>query len=306
MQKSYIVDPIEHTRVNNRDARIKQFYKENHHPGIVDKETYQMALMISVLKDYHRGSTQYPYYGFLKCPICGENMIRFAHRRNNHTYAWTCGGKENKEGFYRKQRTSCPPYYITDTYIDEAFWGAVLAVDERLLNELMTGKDPEKASLAEKMLDLRKKACLRKKKVEYKNLFELTECLTFPNWSTMRVEWKLGFATEAEITYKKISDEPYPTITRKMMECKGATGEVRTKEVFVVNGVPVVKGCPSMQVDGIKRAWDDIQNLIILEPKSYEPPVPRVYGTKTTCPDGGEELAAVNKAKIKRKRSAEE
>lgn len=110
MQKSYISDPILHIKVNNRDAKLKQYYKENHHDAIVDRRTFEMAQMISAMKDMHRGTSQYPYYGFLKCPICGKNMIRCAMPRNNHTFAWTCGGEANEKSDLRKHRTVCPPY----------------------------------------------------------------------------------------------------------------------------------------------------------------------------------------------------
>ena len=32
----------------------------------------------------------------MKCPICGQNMIRCALPRNNYTFGWTCGGKASK------------------------------------------------------------------------------------------------------------------------------------------------------------------------------------------------------------------
>ena len=98
MQKTYISDPIQHLKVENREAKLKQYYKENHHEAIVDRRIFQMAQDIAAMKDMHRGTRQYPYYGFLKCPICGENMIRCSLPRNSQSYGWTCGGKPARKG----------------------------------------------------------------------------------------------------------------------------------------------------------------------------------------------------------------
>lgn len=51
---------------------------------------------------------------------------------------------------------------------------------------------------------------------------------------------------------------------------------------YVVNGVPLIKGCPDRQVERIMNARDAILKTIILEPLAYEAPVPRVYGIKST------------------------
>lgn len=53
-------------------------------------------------------------------------------------------------------------------------------------------------------------------------------------------------------------------------------------ETYVVNGVPLIKGCPDRQIEGIMNAREAVQNTTILEPLVYEPPVPRVYGIKTS------------------------
>ena len=296
MQKSYISDPIQHVKVNNKDAKLKQYYVENHHSAIVPRETYEMVQMVSAMRDMHRGATQYPFYGFLKCPICGANMVRFAHPRNNYITAWTCAGKPSKKGDLRKHRTACPPYCIIEDYIEQAFWDALRAVDKQALKDMAASCSSEKAALAAQMLDLKQKTLFKGRNIEYKMLRDLVEKISFPQWATMRIDWKVGLASEAHIDYKKLSDMPYPSITREEVEHTTTKGTIKSL-AYVVNGEPVFKGCPDRQVEGLRHAQEEVLNLTILEARNYEPPVPRVFGTKTCCDLGGVERAAENKAK---------
>ena len=297
MQKSYTSDPINQIKVDNRDAKIKQYYVRNHHPAIVDKETFRMAVTMSTMKDTQRGIMQYPYYGFLKCPICGENMVRFVHARNNHAYAWTCGGKPSSKGNLRKYRTACPPYYVFGTYLDGAFWEALKALDEITLKEIVSSVDLENAELATRMLDLRRKVRWKKMSVDYRTLSEFVEQITFPQWSTMRVVWKVGVTSESEIKYKKMSDQPYPVITKELAEQDTLTeGIIPTKSCFV-NGVPTCKGCSASQAESIRRAQNEIMNLVILEARSYEPPIPRVFGERNRNEICREEILEARKTK---------
>ena len=50
---------------------------------------------------------------------------------------------------------------------------------------------------------------------------------------------------------------------------------------YVINGVPLIKGCPDRQIEGIRTAQEAVLNTIIQEPFSYEPSVPRVFGVRS-------------------------
>ena len=112
----------------------------------------------------------------------------------------------------------------------------------------------------------------------------------------MRVEWKIGITTEVDIHYSKMTDEPYPKITKETVERKTLTKGTIMVEAYVVNGVPVFAGCPAIQAESVKRAQAEVMDLVIMEPKSYEPPIPRVYGMRTKSESGGAEYEAVHKA----------
>ena len=294
MQKTFISDPIEHTKIKNKGAKVRQFHKEDHHAAIIDKETYNIAQTILAMQNRHGGNMQYPYYGFLKCPICGANMIRFLTPRNTHLYGWTCGGQDRGKGDLRSQRADCPPYFIGESYLDEGFFRAATEIPRETLETLKTGENPDLAAQASKILELRFRARLKNKKVEYKTLHDLVESITFPMWNVMRVKWKLGMTSEVMITYKKASDEPYPQIKKEKMERNTVRGSV-VKDTYVVNGKPLIKWSPEFQIAGIRRMQEEIQNLIIRDPKPYEANVPHVYGKGTTSSDAGTKTAEANR-----------
>ena len=72
-QKYYIKDPIQHIMVRNKGI-ITQYYIKDHHPAIIDRQTGETVKKIAALRDNHNGTTQYPFYGLLKCPICGADI----------------------------------------------------------------------------------------------------------------------------------------------------------------------------------------------------------------------------------------
>ena len=257
-QKSCVIDPIEHTRINNREAKIRQYYIENHHPAIIDKEAFEIARTVSTMRDMHRGCVQYPLYGFLKCPYCGQNMVRFNHPRRHNVYTWTCGGKSSKKGQKRKHRTTCPPYILLESSIHSAFRQALLSVSRDELKGIAEGSG-KNAALSNAMLRLRYKALTSEIKIEYKTLYDLVERITFPTWSEMQIDWKIGKISKAPLEYGKLSDEPLPDL-------RGTNGTVPRKN----------------QVQSILLAQNAVKELTILEPRSYEADIPMVFTNKTT------------------------
>ncbi len=277
MQKYFVSDPITHTLVNNRDARLKQYYKENNHPAIVSREEFQLAQRIMAMKDQTRGTIQYPFYGILKCPLCGANMVRFNMTRSNHAFGWTCGGQKSPDGDLRKNRTACPPFYFVETYIVNGFWESMRKLDRGQLQEIASGRKSEKKEAAEEILRLMPGGSQQYPRLEYIMLCRLVKKISFPQWDIMRINWKCGLVSETKMEFGKASDLPLPTIEKKMMEHVTKLGS-SVKETYVINGEPLIKGCPNRQVAGILNSQEAVLNLVILEPKAYEADVPCVYG----------------------------
>lgn len=280
MQKSYIIDPIKHVRVNNRDAKLKQYYKENNHPAIVSREMFQMAQTIMAMKDLTRGTFQYPFYGTLKCPICGANLVRFNIPRSNHVFGWTCGGQASPNGNLRKDRSSCPPFYFIEEYIQKGFWEAMMKLDRGRLQEFAKGRTSEKSKAAKRILKLMSDGSEPFPRVEYITLFNTVKKITFPQWDVMKVYWKCGLICEVELNITKVADLPYPTIEKKAVE-HITKAKSYVAETYVINGKPLLWPVPGRQVASIRCAQEAVMNLVILEPKVYEADVPYVFGYRS-------------------------
>ena len=248
LQKTYVADPIGHKQLENRDGRLKQYYVKNHHPAIIDEETWNRVQLISGMRDNHRGILQYPYYGLLKCPLCGANMIKFNLDHKQAQFAWTCGGEPSKKGNLRKDRSNCAPFFIVERYIHRA-------VNEALHNKLKPGK----ASFY----------IPTDKVPPHRLLFEQVEKISFPRWDTLKVWWKDGTTSDVHVEYTRVGDMPFPTIKREVSP--------EGKTTWMINGKPHTRGCPIMQIEGLKHSQEKVMALTILEPTMYDVPIPHVY-----------------------------
>ena len=133
-QKYYIKDPIQHIMVRNKGI-ITQYYIKDHHQAIIDRQTGETVKKIAALRDNHNGTTQYPFYGLLKCPICGADMVRVPVYLHNRYYVWTCGGKMQQQELTRAERTMCPPYAISEKSILEAVCTAAALAEKNIQRE---------------------------------------------------------------------------------------------------------------------------------------------------------------------------
>ena len=223
MQKSYTVDHLSHKKVRNDQMVVPSYYVENHHEGIIDRLTFERVQTILRLKDTHRGCVQYPYYGTLVCPFCGEKMVAFHLPVNGYLSAWTCGGQQNTEDV----KAMCPTYVVHTKYVDRAVLDAYRMLDKPEL-EALAAKLSKKADAARKkkgdMSEQGKKAIQmtdavqaalrwkteqpRLKKVEYLFLDELVEKISYSKWDETVVTWKFGLVSRVPVKYDKVSEIP--------------------------------------------------------------------------------------------------
>lgn len=184
MQKYYSSDFMKHSLVRNSAGILPRYYLKNHHPAIVDRESFLIAQKIALMRDNHRGCQQYPYYGTLRCPYCGKPMISAALNCNRKGRAWTCGG-ECANAHRRKDRTACPPYMIKQKYIDRGVMYAYTSA---------TGKTIDS--------------------VEYAFLYRNVDSITFHkhgdivDWNTVVVQWKQHGTSFGEFVYEMPSERP--------------------------------------------------------------------------------------------------
>jgi len=220
MQKHYTVDHLSHRAIKNDATIVPRYYVKDHHIPIVDRRTFNIVQTILELKDLHRGSSQYPYYGFLRCPLCGERMLRHGLPTRPHTPAWTCGGAEHEErGRAESDRPACPPYTIREHYIDHVVRTAFRELDAAKLREIAEG-DGSKGRAARAALEWRS-SDPDLKKIEYIFLDALVRKITFRRWSEAVVVWKFGVSSMVEVHYARPSDIPMAELEIPDGRCNG-------------------------------------------------------------------------------------
>ena len=108
LQKEYISDPITKKRKKNR-GELPQYYVENSHPAIIDKETFDYVQSeITRRKELgplaNKSLNTCCFTGKIKCPYCGQSYMHSRRTKNGHYQEfWNCGSKKKK-----KQGDGCP------------------------------------------------------------------------------------------------------------------------------------------------------------------------------------------------------
>ena len=125
--KTVTVDPIAHRRIDNRGI-ADQFYLEEAHPAIIDKETFERAQ--AILKKRNEGkvkptdkncnkySRKYAFSCMLKCGFCGSNLSRRSHHSGtaHQKWVWHC------VTYTKKGKKYCPECKaIDERIIEDAF-----------------------------------------------------------------------------------------------------------------------------------------------------------------------------------------
>ena len=222
MQKTYVSDFMEHRSLENNDALVEQYYKRDNHEAIVDRETFNKAQKLYAMRSVKNGSVLYPYYGVLKCPCCGENMIKIKVGGATNTTAWTCGG----EGPMTRlgDRTCCPTYLLQD-----------LVLTKHLV-EIVKELEPYSAqneSFARAIFDAQCD-CKETGSISFKTIDTLVESITMDDWEHLVIHWKMGWSGRYEIKYNYLREVILPIIEDKgkgRFECFG--NFVQLKDYFL-------------------------------------------------------------------------
>ena len=241
MQKSYIKDPIRHEKVSNRNALVPQYFKQDHHTPIIPKEVWDAANLVLTMKDRKRGSTQYPLYGILRCPVCGANMVRFHYCKGE--YFWTCSGQNS--GGTRQERSKCPLYAIHESDLLRSLKGAGLPLEYWPLRQQVESITFPK--------------------------YDWDHLIIHPA--------ETGAPYRIPITYDLPSNSPLPIITEAPHEWP-LTRETKTVLTTFINGKPVNPSVAPRMLERICGIQNHVRNLTILPPEKYEADVLRVESGK--------------------------
>ncbi len=124
--KTYTDNPINSKKKKNK-GEFDMYYTEDHHKGIVDRETWNKCQEIADKRsgkfstdgNPNRFSQIYPFSSKIVCGLCGENYIRRSwkgHKEGDpRRVAWACKT-------YNTDHLSCQSYgNIKESYIEELF-----------------------------------------------------------------------------------------------------------------------------------------------------------------------------------------
>ncbi len=116
-QKAFVVDHISHRKIKNR-GQLPQYYLENAHDAIIDRETYQRVLAEIDRRSALKGPA-YPFSHRIVCGCCGAYFTRKKTKTANH---WICHSK-------KEVGKTCPSQNFTEQQL-EKISASVLGMDE--------------------------------------------------------------------------------------------------------------------------------------------------------------------------------
>lgn len=137
LQKTYTVDFLSKKRAEN-DGEVPQYYVENSHPAIIDKDTWEavqleMGRRRAYAEQHHIQKIDYatdknPFAGRVICGACGKAYGRKVWNSTDERLrrvVWRCNTKYGMKG-----KIGCESRHIDDGFLYKAFVNAFNAVIE--------------------------------------------------------------------------------------------------------------------------------------------------------------------------------
>ncbi|MDO5136688.1 MAG: recombinase family protein, partial [Eubacteriales bacterium] len=202
LQKSRTVDHLTHKRIRNDQTEVPSYYIRNHHTPIVDRKTFEIVQTVRSLKDRHKGSIQYPYYRRIRCPYCGDFLVRSCLPSRGRPGVWHC--------LSRDRQRECQQYYLYEAYLDQALREAYQSLDVeelRRFSKTFCKSRSVAAASASSAISMREQTETLTK-IEYFFLESLVKEITFPHWECLMVFWKWGRSSSIHLNYRKNRDIP--------------------------------------------------------------------------------------------------
>ena len=237
MQKTFIDDPLTSHEAKNRNSIIPQYYVRDHHQAIVGHEDFDTVQEILTMRDPSRGVKQYPFYGLLKCPYCGMNMVRF---KRNKSFYWTCGGQG--DAIIREERTKCLPYAVREDALIQALASADYPSDYAPLKSRIVSMTFQR--------------------------WDWTHLKVIPSGTE-----KKPFLLPVNYEYPEYT--PYPVFTEKTKECN-VRGQIKVLKIIYINDKKIRSGCGTYTRNFIKLLQQQVNHLVIRPPEDYELNIPRI------------------------------
>ena len=242
MQKYYTSNHLEHDSTPNKELMVEQYYKEGTHEALVDRDVYEDANRIIMMRDCKRGACQYPYYGKLICPHCGKPMVKVNTGRGKVPGCWICGGEDKGELY--EERTDCPIYWVKEPYLSEAVIKAIKALDDERDDVRWVKEQLEK-----------------KQTVEFGYLKKLVEYITFEGWRTLKIKWLWGEESRVPFVVKRATDYPDPSVIEGANGRRGMAQVMESNETVkqIIRETRIIQdtnhrfSCPPFVVSGNQK-----------------------------------------------------
>jgi len=269
MQKTVTVDHLTHAHTS--DLNVDSYYKEDHHEAIVDRDMFANTQYSLYMSDLRNGISQYPYYGFLKCPKCGKPMVRTLIKGRTHPNAWICPGEGNETRWV--DRNPCGDNMVRSYYIDMA-----------VLQAIQSLKAEGHSEETDKVIRETQTAIENRPTVERFYLDRLVESITFPDWEHIKIEWKdkTIFSTVLTLHCEQPSEHPNPIIRN---DCGR----------LIVGDMEINESRLEATRLAIARAKDVLKTTTIQFPKESAPiQIPTVKAEKRKKVEKGISLGSAN------------
>lgn len=245
LQKTYVQSFVTHKRVNNQNADIDQYYKSNNHTPIIDRDTFDLVQKMILMQAGKKGTVMFPYYGILKCPYCGEPMIRVWNPGGIRQSAWTCGGKGPKQ--LLQERTSCPTFLLLEKVLERTVKKAVMNLNPTIYEEY--------SDVIIKAQNVFK----QEDHLPYGLLQGCIDSITLSGNDQLVIRWKMGFSYAYPIDYQKVQEAVLPDVTT-----------TEDGEDLIV-GIPL-KGKDEF-IKGFQKRQNTVRNYRVIETDSGIPVV---------------------------------
>lgn len=201
IQKTYTEDHLTHRRRSNRDMTLPQYFVEKNHTPIVCRETYDEVQLISKLREKTGCFSLYPYYGFLFCPLCGEKLAACSLETASRPRAWFCPGPSQEGKTVRSKRSSCPPFVIFESLLNEV-----------MLKAMLNLRDDDFSPETQRELPFIRERIRQTGKVERWFLKILVSHITLADGQSVKILWSNGKQTILDMNIQEDRKHPLPQV----------------------------------------------------------------------------------------------
>ncbi|SDB69527.1 recombinase family protein [Butyrivibrio sp. INlla16] len=242
--KTITIDPITHRRLPNKGEQ-DQYYVENHHEPIIDRETYNAAQSILELRGKSRNkatpwvrekySCKYTFSSKLECGFCGGHLTRrMWHAGTDHPKAiWQCIAATKGGKAYCPDSKGIPEELIEQAFIES--YRELCGEENTLLQQFMeeTHNYINELSDSRKLEEVNRK--IRDNENKQRNLIDLRLESKFDTATFDKTKEDLDKELENLLTEKEVleaREQNKDELAKRIQEFKKTLAQNQVLETF--------------------------------------------------------------------------